>query len=220
MKRAPLIILILCAVGFAFGLFELFKLRFELGDVYPEYSSLRSDPLGTMALCESLERIPGLTVTRDYTSNNRLPEEPRTTYLHLAAPSYEWQSLPPDLLQEIENFTTRGGRLAITFLPEVSRSFFPGPFIPPPPSTNKITKAGKQSTKSSKKKSSRSLENLLDRQISLKEKWGLDYNFVPLPPTDSPVAKPAQAINQTDLPLFSSICSHKSLLPGAPLGLS
>src|SRR5947209_11311272 len=113
-KRLPAIILLLCVAGFVWGLVQLFKLRFELGDVYPEYSSLRSDPLGTMALCESLERIPGLTVTRDFSSNNRLPEEPRTTYLHLAAPSWEWHSLPPDLVQEIENFMTRGGRLAIT----------------------------------------------------------------------------------------------------------
>jgi hypothetical protein len=214
MKRAPLIILIICAAGFAFGLFELFKLRFELGDVYPEYSSLRSDPLGTMALCESLEQIPGLTVTRDYTSNNRLPEEPRTTYLHLAAPSYEWHSLPPDLLQEIENFMTRGGRLAITFMPEMSRSFFPGPFIPPPvASTNKMSKAGK-SSKSSKKKNTRTFDPTLDRQISLKEKWGLDYNFLPLPPADVPNAhpKPAQALKQSDLLLPEALDWHSGVV--------
>jgi hypothetical protein len=216
MKRAPLIILIICAAGFAFGLFELFKLRFELGDVYPEYSSLRSDPLGTMALCESLEQIPGLTVTRDFSNNNRLPEEPRTTYLHLAASSWEWQSLPPELFQEIESFMTRGGRLAITFLPETTHSFFPGPFIPPTPpaTTNKTTKAGKQSPQSAKKKAIRKSLNLPDEpsQISLKEKWGLDYNFVPLPPSDTPAAKPAQAINQTDLPLPEALDWHTGVV--------
>jgi hypothetical protein len=40
---------------------ELFELRFERGDVYPAYSSLRADPLGAMAFYESLEKIPGLS---------------------------------------------------------------------------------------------------------------------------------------------------------------
>src|SRR3954467_10787694 len=118
MKRFPIFLLILCAAGFAFGLYELFKLRFELGDVYPAYSSLRSDPLGAMAFCESLEQIPGLSVRRDFNNDNRLPEEPHTTYLHLAANSLDWHALPQDLVQEIENFVSRGGRLAVTLAPE------------------------------------------------------------------------------------------------------
>ena len=59
-KRLPALVLVVCAVGFAFGLVHLFRLRFAAGDVYPEYSSLRADPLGAMAFCESLERMPGL----------------------------------------------------------------------------------------------------------------------------------------------------------------
>jgi hypothetical protein len=121
MKRAPLFILLFCAVGFAIGLFQLFKLRFELGDIYPEYSSLRSDPLGAMAFCESLDQIPGLSVKRDFSAGNHLPEEPHTTYLHLAAHSEDWHSLPQDLIQEIETFLSRGGRLAITFFPEATK---------------------------------------------------------------------------------------------------
>ena len=34
-------------------------LRFESGDVYPVYSSLRSDPLGTRAFYDSLEDLEG-----------------------------------------------------------------------------------------------------------------------------------------------------------------
>ena len=60
MKRYfPIVILLGCAAAFAFGIFRLFEFRFEAGDVYPPYSSLRSDPLGAMALYESLEKIPG-----------------------------------------------------------------------------------------------------------------------------------------------------------------
>jgi len=200
MKRAPLIVLAVCAAGFAFGLFQLFRLRFELGDVYPPYSSLRADPLGTMALCESLEKIPRLSVTRDFTTANRLPEGPHTTYLHLAAHTEDWHFLPPELVQEIESFLSRGGRLAITFFPETAKpsGFFPGPFITPV-STNKPSKTGKQSSpaKSGKKKNAKNLEELL-HQTSLKEKWGLDYNFVPLAPGEDQAYKPAPVTNQTD----------------------
>src|SRR5690242_6328937 len=62
------ILLLVCAIGFVFGIVQLFDLRFDVGDVYPPYSSLRSDPLGTMALFESLGRMSGLTLRRDFGS--------------------------------------------------------------------------------------------------------------------------------------------------------
>jgi hypothetical protein len=123
MKRLPIFILILCAGAFGFGLFKLFKLRFDVGDVYPPYSSLRSDPLGTMALYESLEKMPGLLVERDFSSANRLPEDKDTTYLHLAAEPDDWLWLPDELVEEIEQFVHRGGRLAIAFFPQTSKTF-------------------------------------------------------------------------------------------------
>src|SRR5712691_320269 len=55
---------VLLVAVFLIGIVELFLLRFEAGDVYPPYSSLRADPIGTKALYESLEKIPGATVAR------------------------------------------------------------------------------------------------------------------------------------------------------------
>src|SRR5205823_1970800 len=146
----------------------------------------RADPLGAMAFCESLEQIPSLTVRRDFLAANRLPEEPHTTYLHLAARPEDWYSLPQDLVQEIESFLSRGGRLAVTFFPETARPFvfFPSP-ISPPGATNKIVKTARQSgpVKPGKKKSAQTLEEMLHR-VSLKTKWGLNFGFLPLPPGD------------------------------------
>jgi len=51
---------------FLIGVVNLFLLRFEAGDVYPPYSSLRSDPLGTRALYESLENLDNITAKRNY----------------------------------------------------------------------------------------------------------------------------------------------------------
>src|SRR5437764_13443906 len=175
MKRHfPTIILALVAVIFAAGLLQLFRLRFAEGDVYPEYSSLRADPLGTMAFCESLEKIPGLSVRRDFSAENRLPEGRETTYLHLAARTFDWRSLPEDVVREIEGFVARGGRLVITFFPETAKPFgffFPGQIGSPGPA-RKTTKTGKKAQPAKadkkKKKPADEVEGML-RRTSLKE---------------------------------------------------
>ena len=124
-KHLPIFLILTCAAGFAFGIVQLFKLRFEVGDIYPAYSSLRSDPLGAMAFYESLGNLKGISVRRDHSSANRLPEGKDTTYLHLAARTFEWHELPEDLWKEINAFLLSGGRLAITFYPETARPFRP-----------------------------------------------------------------------------------------------
>src|SRR5215467_9949014 len=115
--RILLLLLLACAGAFVFGLFHLFKLRFEAGDVYPPYSSLRADPLGTMALFEALTRMPGLTLERDFSSDNHLPEARGTTYLHLAATRDEWLWTSDEVIREIQGYVLNGGRLVISFLP-------------------------------------------------------------------------------------------------------
>ena len=57
MRKLPLILLLLVVSGFTFGLIHLFNLRFESGDNYPPYSSLRAAPLGSKALYESLDQL-------------------------------------------------------------------------------------------------------------------------------------------------------------------
>src|SRR5215471_14422725 len=122
MKRSfPLLLLLLCGAAFAFGLMELFKLRYAVGDVYPEYSSLRTDPLGTMIFYESLQQFPRLSVRRDFNADNQLPEGKDITYLHLAATRWDWVSLPQGFLPALEQFVSAGGRLIVTFLPETSQ---------------------------------------------------------------------------------------------------
>ena len=41
-------------ITFCYGVAHLLVLRFQTGDVYAPYSTLRSDPLGTRVLFESL----------------------------------------------------------------------------------------------------------------------------------------------------------------------
>jgi hypothetical protein len=46
------------------GIHQLFLLRFKSGDVFPHYSSFRSDPKGTKILYDSLVEYPGLDAER------------------------------------------------------------------------------------------------------------------------------------------------------------
>lgn len=112
MRKASWLALAL-ALAFAFGLVELFRWRFETGDIYPEYSSLRTDPMGTEALFESLQAIPGLSVTRNYQPLDQVqPMGATIFYLGVGLPSF--------LLTDPADFnklTSAGARLVIGLLP-------------------------------------------------------------------------------------------------------
>ena len=198
-RRLPLIILVLGAAAFAFGLFQLFKLRYEAGDVYPPYSSLRADPLGAMAFYESLGRLRGTSVRRDYSADNRLPSGRGVTYLHLAGDPEEWAELPEELVQEVEGFLARGGRLVVTFFPQTSRSSVA-------PSTPTGT-PGKKTSKKSKAEEERRL-----RRTSLKKIWGVEFGFAALKAGQDAAYEPAQVSNQTDLPLPATLDWHTGMI--------
>lgn len=112
MRKASWLVLAL-ALAFAFGLVELFRWRFETGDIYPEYSSLRTDPMGTEALFESLQAIPGLSVIRNYQPLDQVqPTGATIFYLGVGLPSF--------LLTDPADFnklTSAGARLVIGLLP-------------------------------------------------------------------------------------------------------
>ena len=185
--KIPLIVLLVGAALFVFGLVHLFKLRFEAGDVFPAYSSLRADPLGAQALYESLERMPGLMVRRDYSRANHLPEGKGICYLHLAARASDWRALPEEIFKEVEAFTIRGGRLVITLLPE-TRELKPPlsdriKAVPPEdanPDKNPARK--KPAPRERARKQTRSPVGELNgsRRVSLRERWGVEFAFVPL----------------------------------------
>jgi len=211
MKRYfPLILLLGCAAALAFGLVRLFQLRFEVGDVYPAYSTLRSDPLGTMAFYESLGRVSGVSTRRDFTTQNRLPEEPHTVYLQLAGSDYDWDWVPADLSRELEAFLARGNRLVITFFPRTSVHAYPGY---DEDETNSVKSAQarakdkkmtpeKQADKKKKRKPDEE-----DRGVDLAERWGFGMDFIKLTQAND-VYEPARVENKTDLPLPRALDWH------------
>ncbi len=214
MKRYfPIIILLGCAAAFAWGCIYLFQLRFEGGDVYPPYSSLRADPLGTMALYESLGKVPGLSVRRDFSASDQLPAEPQTVYFHLAGSSYEWNWLSPDLYQNIQDFLTRGGRLVITFLPQTeARNFDFYDEETNSGGTNWVAPAklkGGKMTPSGKKNEGSGDE--VESWNSLEKKWGFHTDFQKLEPDGGSYA-PVSVANYSDLPLPDTLEWHSGIV--------
>lgn len=210
MKRfLPALLLVVGVTAFVAGLVHLFRLRFEAGDIYPPYSSLRADPLGTMALYESLARLPELTVRRDHSDANKLPETPNTTYLHLGADESAWHELPVDLFNEIESFATRGGRLAITLAPVTGPRYFS--FTTPPTVTNT---AGTNAPARKKTRVRKILEEDGPpvRSASLGERWGLEFGHERLTRGEDEVYEAITVTNLSDVALPATLDWHSGLV--------
>ena len=106
------------------GLFRLFALRFEKGDMFPPYSSLRSDPLGCKALFLALEQIPGLKVARNYRDPEKLKTIGGRTIYYLGADASLLDAGDNRLVDQLETLAGNGNRLVISFAPAVGmRSF-------------------------------------------------------------------------------------------------
>lgn len=207
-KVLPVLLAVACVAAFAMGLSELFLLRFEAGDVYPPYSSLRADPLGTMALYESLQQLPGVTVRRDFSDANKLPEARDTTYLHLGAEESEWQELPAEMFNEIESFARGGGRLAVSLAPVTRPPYF---FVPVPATTN----AAGTNAPSRKRASVRRIlneDNIEVRRVSLEKRWGLGIAYEKLEAGDDGIYQPALVTNVSNRPLPDTLEWHSALV--------
>ena len=101
--------LMLLAAGFTAGVLYLFGIEFATGDVYPEYSSLRADPVGTRLLYDSLALVAGITASRNYLPLESLRENGATVLmLGLEAESFTDDA---QTLESIERFARRGNRV-------------------------------------------------------------------------------------------------------------
>ena len=107
--------LLIAAAGMV-GIGLLFELRFAAGDVYPRYSSLRSDPVGVRALYESLERLPGLTVERSFVPMERR-REAHATVFYLGAGLGELSAEKSGLRLQLEKTAARDNYVVVSVAP-------------------------------------------------------------------------------------------------------
>jgi hypothetical protein len=115
-------------IAFGVGMVGFWLLRFESGDIYRPYSSMRSDPLGTRAFYESLEQLPEITVRRNYKSLKKLTAPDGGTLFYLGI---DRDAMPSELAmgtsgpsefgggsaRAIHNFISNGGRVVVSFSP-------------------------------------------------------------------------------------------------------
>lgn len=113
--RATIFVVII--TGFLFGVLKLFFLRFESGDVFPAYSSLRSDPLGSRAFYSSLENLNDAVVSRNYRPLHNLEFNENSAFFYIGTPVFDSDSVSAEWFKVFEQLTNSGGRLVMSFLP-------------------------------------------------------------------------------------------------------
>ena len=101
---------------FAWGLVRLYDLRLVAGDIYPPYSSLRSDPLGTKVLFESITELPGYTVERNFRALEDLHAN-TATMLWLGEDPFTFALHSEQDLKEFEDLAAGGIHVVIALAP-------------------------------------------------------------------------------------------------------
>ncbi len=198
MPRANLIrttFLLIVVVGFIFGVVNLFLLRFETGDVYPAYSSLRSDPLGSRAFYRSLENMNGHRVSRNYQTLQNLDFKDHTAFFYMGVEVFDAESVSAEWFKVFERLTSSGGRMILSFLPveekpadwRMSTCFEPAGAIkdtdtsPPKNVHDDSEKPGDKDEKASQEAPDRRIQDTDGKCISMKKKWGVTLAFAEEP---------------------------------------
>jgi hypothetical protein len=114
---SALFLLIVIAL-FVYGVTHLLVLRFEKGDVYPRYSSYRSDPLGTKAFYEGLGLLPGIEAVRNIESLQKVSGLSETTLFLFGLQTPQFLAMQQEPVKALEEAALEGGRVVISFVPE------------------------------------------------------------------------------------------------------
>src|ERR1051325_8271290 len=101
---------------FVWGLGQVAVAPLQTGEVYPPYSSLRSDPLGAGGLFESLAAMPHLSVDRLY-NPRAMTQGSHAAILVLGVNPVAWAELEAKTLEEYENVARDAEGHPVALLP-------------------------------------------------------------------------------------------------------
>ena len=102
---------------FLYGVITLLLMRFQTGDVYPPYSSYRSDPLGTKAFYEGLNLLPRAEAVRNVEPLTKQSGLSEGTIFFLGMHTFDFSFMDANTVQAIEDALSEGGRIVVTFVP-------------------------------------------------------------------------------------------------------
>ncbi len=114
MKRhGPLLLLLGLLVALVSGLALLFQRRVAQGDLFPAYSSLRSDPLGIRALHDSLAQVSGVSVVRQFKPIMELEPTPARTLVLAGIGPKLWTKTRREDFDALDAAVRSGSRLVL-----------------------------------------------------------------------------------------------------------
>ncbi|MEO7425893.1 MAG: hypothetical protein ABI036_11950 [Fibrobacteria bacterium] len=116
LNRRGLVLTVISLLAFGYGVTRLFQDRLESGDIYPAYSSLRSDPLGCRAFYTALERYPELDVKRAFARTDFRGQAPGTVYFFLGLDG-RYLEAQNGIFGEADSLARQGQRVVMSFIP-------------------------------------------------------------------------------------------------------
>jgi hypothetical protein len=191
-NKAPIFFALVLGSLFCYGIVHLLLMRFTVGDVYPPYSSLRSDPVGAEVLHDSLKLIPNLSVERLLRPIDDVAIPDQALVLFLNAPAEDF-SAPQ--LDSLEHAMVSGAHVFVSVPPPKRgrRTPPPKPSVvdqESPPSDDRSSPSPEPSpthdTPDRPGQSTRRPPNLLRR-------WKLETTSLQSPPS---AAEPRQVLSQ------------------------
>lgn len=100
------------AAVFLGGAIGLFNRQFASGELYPEFSTMRADRMGAKLIFESLGKLPGITVERNFLPFEFLPRDGATLVLLRMRPmEVNWDGAL--FLRPVERMASRGNRVVV-----------------------------------------------------------------------------------------------------------
>jgi hypothetical protein len=171
------VLLFLITCLFLYGIVTLFTMRFEKGDVYPVYSSLRADPLGTKIFYESLETLKEIATIRNYRALSQISDDERATIFYFGAPSISLHSMDKDDVERLERVIAHGSRFVILFYPERKSIRQKTTDDKKQVKDTQPTKEGKDTDTKHEKSSEEKRCGYLRCPVSLLDRWGFHYDF-------------------------------------------
>lgn len=116
-KILPSLFLLVVAVLFLYGVTKLLVLRFEKGDIYPPYSSYRSDPMGAKAFYEGLGLLPGVKAVRNVEPLRNVSGLSEATVFLFGIQGSLFFAMGNTSVKALEDAALEGGRVVISFVP-------------------------------------------------------------------------------------------------------
>ncbi|MGD8301653.1 MAG: DUF4350 domain-containing protein [Desulfobacterales bacterium] len=220
MPRANIIravVFVMIILGFVLGVIQLFLLRFEAGDVYPAYSTLRSDPLGSRAFYRGLENLRNTSVQRNYRQLDTLEFKEPVTFFQIGTPVFDSESVAAKWVESIDRLTARGGRLVLSFLAvekkpaawRMSSCRLPpaddsdDPDTQSPKGSDDAETSADKGTEPSENPAGPPVSENDSQCVALAELWGLELTFAEKPATEAvkkshePLAADVKGLPQT-----------------------